>query len=338
MFNNKCILITGGTGYFGKNFVKYIYKKYTPKKVVVFSRDESKQFDMQNKFSGKKYKGLKFFLGDVRDKERLMMAFDGINYVIHAAALKHVPATEYNPMECVKTNIHGAQNVINAAINCNVKKVVALSTDKAANPINIYGATKLASDKLFVAANNLVGKKITRFSVVRYGNVFSSRGSVVPFFNNLIKLGAKELPITDIKMTRFVISIEEGIEFVIKAFSRMQGGEIFIPKIPSIKIVDLVKAILPTGKYKVIGIRPGEKIHEILCPVDDNHLTYEYKDHFVIAPTIKFFTLKNNFQSNALKEKGKIVKSGFEYQSSSNPHFLKIKEIKKLILEARDTI
>ncbi|MDC1257026.1 UDP-N-acetylglucosamine 4,6-dehydratase (inverting) [Pelagibacteraceae bacterium] len=338
MFNNKCILVTGGTGFFGSNFVKCIFKKYKPKKVIVFSRDESKQFDMQNELCGKKYKGLKFFIGDVRDKERLLMAFDGVDYVVHAAALKHVPAAEYNPMECIKTNIYGAENIIQAAISCGVKKVIALSTDKAANPINIYGATKLASDKLFVAANNLVGKKLTRFSVVRYGNVLSSRGSVIPFFYNLIKSGTKELPLTDIKMTRFVILIEEGIDFVFKSFERMSGGEIYVPKIPSIKILDLIKAIFPSKKYKIIGIRPGEKIHEILCPIDDNHLTYEYKDHFVIAPTIKFFTIKNNFKSNRIKEKGKIVQKGFEYQSGSNPKILTISQIKKLLVKINDTI
>lgn len=331
MLNNKSILITGGTGFFGKNFVSFIYKNYKPKKVIVFSRDEAKQFEMKNAFAEKKYKGLKFFIGDVRDQERLVMAFDDLDYVVHAAALKHVPATEYNPIECIKTNIYGAENVIQASIKCGVKKVIALSTDKAANPINIYGATKLAADKLFVAANNLVGKKKTRFSVVRYGNVFNSRGSVVPFFLNLIKKNVKELPVTNINMTRFVITIDEGINLVIKSLKRMSGGEIFVPKTSSLKILDLVKAIHPKNKYKIIGIRPGEKIHEILCPSDDSHLTYEFRDHYVIAPAIHFFSSKNVFDKNQLGERGKLVKKGFEYQSGLNSQFLNVSQIKKLL-------
>tara|TARA_B110000014_G_scaffold250558_1_gene226962 strand:+ start:638 stop:1642 length:1005 start_codon:yes stop_codon:yes gene_type:complete len=331
MFNNKSILITGGTGFFGNYFVKYLYKYYKPKRIVVFSRDEAKQFDMKSYFSKPKYKGLKFFIGDVRDKERLILALENIDFVIHAAALKQVPASEYNPMECIKTNIHGAENVISAALQCNVKKIIALSTDKAANPINIYGATKLASDKLFVAANNLVGKKNIRFSVVRYGNVFASRGSVVPYFKSLIKKGRINLPITNVNMTRFVITIEQGIDFVIKSFQRMQGGEIFIPKIPSIKIVDLAKAMSPKSKFSMVGVRPGEKINEILCPSDDYHLTYEYKDHFVIAPSIKFYQVNYNYNRNKLKEKGKLVKFGFEYQSGTNKEFLTISQIKKLL-------
>ncbi len=331
MLNNKSILITGGTGFFGKNFVKYIYENYKPEKVVVFSRDEAKQYEMKNEFSDKKYKRLKFFIGDVRDKDRLIMAFDDIDYVVHAAALKHVPAAEYNPIETIKTNIYGAENVIQASIYCGVNKVIALSTDKAANPINIYGATKLASDKLFVAANNLVGKKKIRFSVVRYGNVFSSRGSVVPYFKNLIEKGKKELPITDTKMTRFVIRIKEGIELVLKSFQRMHGGEIFVPKTPSIRIVDLAKAMSPNIKLKIIGIRPGEKLHEVLCPSDSAHLTYEFRDHFVISPGIQFHASKNQFHKNNLKETGKLVKTKFEYQSGSNKEFYNIREIKKLL-------
>lgn len=338
MLNNKSILITGGTGFFGKNFVKFIYKNYKPKKVIVFSRDEAKQFEMKNAFAEKKYKGLKFFIGDVRDQERLVMAFDDLDYVVHAAALKHVPATEYNPIECIKTNIYGAENVIQASIKCGVKKVVALSTDKAANPINIYGATKLAADKLFVAANNLVGKKKTSFSVVRYGNVFNSRGSVVPFFQSLVRKGVNELPITDLKMTRFVITIEQGIKLVMKSFQRMSGGEIFVPKTASLKILDLVKAISPNNKFKVVGIRPGEKIHEILCPADDSHLTYEFNDHYVISPAIHFFSSKNIFNKNKLKEKGKLVKNGFEYQSGKNSKFLDIFEIKKLLRDEIDPL
>ena len=331
MLNNKSILITGGTGFFGRNFIRYIYENYKPARVVVFSRDEAKQFNMQNEFTKKKYKKLKFFIGDVRDKDRLIMAFDDIDYVVHAAALKHVPVAEYNPIETIKTNIYGAENVIQASLHCGVKKIIALSTDKAANPINIYGATKLASDKLFVAANNLVGRKKTRFSVVRYGNVFNSRGSVVPYFKELAAKGKKELPVTDIKMTRFVISIAQGIELVLKSFKRMHGGEVFVPKTPSIRITDLVKAISPKMKYKIIGIRPGEKMHEVLCPSDSSHLTYEFKDHYLISPGIQFHTSKNKFNKNKLKEAGKLVKSGFEYQSGNNKKFLKIREIKKLL-------
>ena len=329
MFNNRSILITGGTGFFGSNFVSYLYKNYKPKRVVVFSRDEAKQYEMNSKYSKPKYKGLKFFIVDVRDEDRLSLALKDIDYVVHAAALKHVPAAEYNPIECIKTNIYGAQNVITAALKSKVKKVIALSTDKAANPINIYGATKLASDKLFVAANNLVGKGNLRFSIVRYGNVFNSRGSVVPYFKSLIKSGEKILPVTNENMTRFFISIEEGIKFVINSFKRMDGGEIFIPKIPSINILDLAKAM--SAKYKIIGIRPGEKINEILCPSDDSHLTIEFQDHFVIAPSIKFYDKKKDYKTNKLNEKGKLVPIGFEYQSGNNNNFLSIPQIKKLV-------
>lgn len=329
MFNNKSILITGGTGFFGSNFVSYLYKNYKPKRVVIFSRDEAKQYEMNSRYSRSKYKGLKFFIGDVRDEDRLSLAFKDIDYVVHAAALKHVPAAEYNPIECIKTNIYGAQNVITAALKSKVKKVIALSTDKAANPINIYGATKLASDKLFVAANNLVGRGDLRFSIVRYGNVFNSRGSVVPYFKSLIQSGEKILPVTNENMTRFFISIEEGIKFVINSFKRMDGGEIFIPKIPSINILDLAKAM--STKYKIIGIRPGEKINEILCPSDDSHLTIEFQDHFVIAPSIKFYDKKKDYKTNKLNEKGKLVPVGFEYHSGNNNKFLTIQQIKKLV-------
>jgi len=329
MFNNKSILITGGTGFFGNNFIKYIYKNFKPKKVIVFSRDEAKQYEMKARFPKPRYKGLKFFIGDVRDKERLLLAFENIDYIIHAAALKHVPAAEYNPIECIKTNIYGAQNIITAAINSNVKKIIALSTDKAANPINIYGATKLASDKLFAAANNLVGKKNIKFSVVRYGNVFNSRGSVVPYYKSLLKDGHKVLPVTDKKMTRFFITIEDSIKFVIKSFQRMNGGEIFIPKIPSIKIIDLAKAM--SNKIKIVGIRPGEKIHEVLCPKDASHLTIEFKDHYVISPSIKFFDLRNNYKINKLNEIGKKVKENFEYESGKDQKYLTISQIKKLL-------
>jgi UDP-N-acetylglucosamine 4,6-dehydratase len=285
MFNDKTILITGGTGSFGKKYTETILKRYKPKKLIIFSRDELKQYEMAQEFTDRV---MRFFIGDVRDLDRLKMAMNGIDYVIHAAALKHVPIAEYNPMEAVKTNIHGAENVIQAAIYNNVKKVIALSTDKAANPVNLYGATKLASDKLFVAGNNLVGTKQTRFAVVRYGNVVGSRGSVVPFFQKILSEGVTELPITDENMTRFLITLQDGVDFVLKNFERMQGGEIFVPKLPSMKITELAKAMAPDLNQKIIGIRPGEKLHEVMCPADDSHLTLEFHDHFVIQPTISF--------------------------------------------------
>ncbi len=271
---------------------------------------------------------LRFFIGDVRDKDRLKEAMRGINVVIHAAALKQVPVAEYNPMECIKTNIYGAENVIQAALVNNVDKVIALSTDKAANPINLYGATKLASDKLFVAANNMAGGR-TKFSVVRYGNVVGSRGSVVPFFNKLIEEGINSLPITHKDMTRFWITLQEGVDFVLKDMERMQGGEIFVPKIPSVLIVDLAKAMLPGAPIKIIGIRPGEKLHEVMCPADDSHLTIEFEDHFVIMPSISFFTRESDFTSNSLNETGKVVEQGTEYNSGTNPIFLSMDEIIK---------
>lgn len=324
MFNNKSILITGGTGSFGKKFIQNILNNYSPRKVIVFSRDELKQFEMQQEFNAK---AMRYFIGDVRDRERLIQAMKGVDFVIHAAALKQVPAAEYNPMECIKTNIYGAENVIQAALDNDVEKVIALSTDKAANPINLYGATKLASDKLFVAANNIASGHKTVFSVVRYGNVVGSRGSVVPFFNKLIAENAESLPITDIKMTRFWITLQQGVDFVIKSFERMQGGEIFIPKLPSALITDLAKSMsdLP---HKIIGIRPGEKLHEIMCPKDDSHLTYEFKDHFVIKPSIFFYSRENDFSRNCLEEEGNLVEQGFEYNSGDNV-FLTIDELKE---------
>lgn len=326
MFNNKTILVTGGTGSFGKKFIKILLSKYQPKKVIVYSRDELKQFEMGQIFNDK---CMRYFIGDVRDKERLMLAMKGVDYVVHAAALKQVPAAEYNPMECIKTNINGAQNVIDAAIANNVKKVIALSTDKAANPINLYGATKLASDKLFTAANNIVGEGETRFAVVRYGNVVGSRGSVVPFFKGLIERGATELPITDERMTRFWLKLEDGVEFVLKNFQRMQGGEIFIPKIPSMRILDLAKAIAPNAKIKVIGIRPGEKLHEVMCPSDLYYETVEFPDHFVIKPSIEF-GVDIDYMTNALGEHGHMVADGFDYNSGNNPHFLTVEELKEM--------
>lgn len=274
---------------------------------------------MQQEFAGDE---MRYFIGDVRDKDRLIQAMMGVEYVIHAAALKQVPAAEYNPMECIKTNIHGAENVIHAALANDVQQVIALSTDKAANPINLYGATKLASDKLFVAANNMAGGHPTRFAVVRYGNVVGSRGSVVPFFQKLIAQGADHIPITHPEMTRFWITLQEGVDFVIKGFARMYGGEIYVPKIPSVRITDLAAAMAPDLPQRMIGIRPGEKLHEVMCPPDDAHLTLEFADHFVITPSITFTSRNNDFQKNNLGETGVPVPAGFDYNSGNNPEFL----------------
>lgn len=326
MFDNKSILITGGTGSFGKQYVKTLLANYQPKRLIIFSRDELKQYEMQLEFNAE---CMRYFIGDVRDKDRLMQAMQDVDFVIHAAALKQVPAAEYNPMECIKTNIHGAENVIAAAIANDVEKVIALSTDKAAAPINLYGATKLASDKLFVAANNMVGKGRTRFAVVRYGNVVGSRGSVVPFFEKLVADNADHIPVTHLEMTRFWITLQMGVDFVLKNFQRMHGGEIFIPKIPSVRIVDLAKAYAPNTPIKEVGIRPGEKLHEIMCPTDDSYHTYEYSDHYVIAPSIKFYHDEIGFDHNKLGESGDLVETGFEYHSSTNPHFLSLDEIKE---------
>jgi len=331
MFDNKSILVTGGTGSFGKLYIRTLLSRYKPRRLIVYSRDELKQFEMQQEFDAP---CMRYFIGDVRDGERLGQAMNGVDFVIHAAALKQVPAAEYNPMECIKTNIHGAENVIKAALANNVDKVIALSTDKAANPINLYGATKLASDKLFVAANNMAGGARTRFAVVRYGNVVGSRGSVVPFFNKLIADGVDSLPITDPRMTRFWITLQEGVDFVLTNFKRMHGGEIFIPRIPSIRIVDLAAAMAPTLATHVVGIRPGEKLHEIMCPADDSHLTLEFIDHFVIQPSIRFFGLELDYRHNGLGEVGKLVEQGFEYNSGSNPHFLDAEEIRQFNAQA----
>jgi len=318
VFNDQVVLITGGTGSFGKKYIQIILEKYKPKKIIILSRDELKQFEMQQTFNDP---CMRYFIGDVRDPARVLEAMEGVDYVIHAAAMKQVPAAEYNPMECIKTNIHGAENVIKAAIKNNVKKVIALSTDKAANPINLYGATKLASDKLFVAANNMVGSRETRFSVVRYGNVVGSRGSVVPFFRKLMADGATELPITHADMTRFMITLRDGVNFVLKNFERMQGGEIFIPKIASMYMTELAKALAPNLEQKIVGIRPGEKLHEIMCPADDSHLTLDFDDHYVICPTIQF-AHKSDFTKNKLGEIGQPVEQGFEYNSGNNSEWL----------------
>lgn len=327
MFNDKSILITGGTGSFGKQFIASLLKQYTLKRIIVYSRDELKQFEMQQEFN---HSCMRYFIGDVRDAQRLEMAMRGVDYVVHAAALKQVPAAEYNPMECIKTNINGAENVIQAALNNQVKRVIALSTDKAANPINLYGATKLCSDKLFVAANNMAGTNPTLFSVVRYGNVVGSRGSVVPFFDKLIKSGATEIPITHPDMTRFWITLEQGIQFVIQNFHRMKGGEIFIPKIPSVKITDLAQSMAPELPINVVGIRPGEKLHEVMCPSDDSYHTYEFDDYFMITPSINFNTRNNDFSISGLGERGRLVEMGFEYNSKNNDHYLSIGELQQL--------
>ena len=307
MFNNKNILITGGTGSFGQNFVKIIIKKYKPKKLIIFSRDELKQYEMSLKFPSKKYNFIRFFLGDVRDPDGLDKAFAEVDYVVHAAALKNVPILEYNPLECIKTNIIGSQNIIDAALKNKVKKVIALSTDKAANPINLYGATKLAADKLFTAAKSIAGKQNTLFSVVRYGNVLGSRGSIVPFFKMLIEKKEKSLPITDKRMTRFWITLDQACEFVFNSFKIMRGSEIFVPKIPSVKITDLATALNKNVKIKYVGIRPGEKIYEVMCPRDDYHRTIEFKKYYIICPS----TGKNHYKKFGISsngEKGKKLK------------------------------
>jgi len=330
VFNGANILITGGTGSFGKKYTQILLQKYKPNKIIIYSRDELKQYEMAQKFNDK---CMRYFIGDVRDLNRLEKAMDGVDYVIHAAALKHVPIAEYNPMECIKTNVMGAENVINASIKNRIKKVIALSTDKAANPINLYGATKLASDKLFIAANNIRGSQDTVFSVVRYGNVIGSRGSVIPFFQKLVKENAKEIPITDPKMTRFWITLRQGVEFVLKNFERMQGGETFVPKIPSMKMTDLANAIAPNTPQKIIGIRPGEKLHEVMVPKDDSRLTIEFKDHYVIKPTITFTQGKVNYYKNRLNETGKNVEIGFEYSSDKNHLWLDKDRLLKMIEE-----
>jgi UDP-N-acetylglucosamine 4,6-dehydratase len=325
MFENRSVLITGGTGSFGHRYISTLLERTKVERLVVFSRDEQKHFQMQSTF--KNDPRLRFFIGDVRDEERVRMAMRGVDYVIHAAAMKHVPLAEYNPFECIKTNVHGAENVIRAAIATGVKSVIALSTDKAANPINLYGASKLASDKLFVAANNLAGRDGPRFSVVRYGNVVGSNGSVVPFFKKLIDEGASFLPITDNRMTRFWITLQQGVDFVLKNFERMYGGEIFVPKIPSITITDLAAAMAPNLERREIGIRPGEKLHEVMCPADDYHLTYEYGDHFVIRPSITWWDQTVDYARNRLGEEGKLVPDFYEYRSDTNPYFLSPEEI-----------
>ena len=325
--NNKSILITGGTGSFGTNFLKYLLEKRKNfKRIVIFSRDELKQFELAKKFPEKKYNNLRFFIGDVRDKDRLNMALNGIDYVVHAAALKQVPTAEYNPFEAIKTNIIGAQNIIESSLNNNVKKVIALSTDKAASPVNLYGATKLCSDKLFIAANNIKGNKNISFSVVRYGNVMGSRGSVIPEFIRQSKI-SNLITVTDKRMTRFNISLMDSVEMVNWSLDNCIGGEILVPKLPSYRITDLVKAISPNSKIKVIGIRPGEKIHEELITISDSYQTYDIGNYYIILQSVDLKTS----QLYKKKYNGKKVKEGFNYSSGSNTKFLSVKEIKKLI-------
>ena len=324
MLNGKTILVTGGTGSFGNHFVEYALTHYKPKKLIIYSRDEYKQFVMSNKY--KEYKEiLRFFIGDVRDRERLSVALNGVDYVIHAAAMKQVPTCEYNPIEAVKTNINGAMNVVDAVLNSrSVKKVVALSTDKSVNPINLYGGTKLVSDKLFIAANAYAGSRDLSFSVVRYGNVAGSRGSVIPFFNNIIKEGGNELPITDYRMTRFWINLEQGVELVIKALSDAKGGETFISKIPSFKITDLAQAMLPGCRMPEVGIREGEKLHEVMVTREDSANTYEYEKHYIIYPHFEWW-------NKDVLEGGKRVEQGFEYNSGTNTEWLSVEQLKEIL-------
>lgn len=324
MLNDKTILITGGTGSFGKKFLEMIFSQYHPKKVIIYSRDEFKQSNMKIEYQNKvDMSKVRFFIGDVRDKDRLNRAFRGVDYVIHAAAMKQVPTCEYNPFEAIKTNIHGAQNVIDAALDCGVKKVVALSTDKAVNPINLYGGTKLVSDKLFVAANAYKGIDGTTFSVVRYGNVAGSRGSIIPIFRDIIKNGGCELPITDSRMTRFWITLEQGVELVFKALNESKGGETYISKIPSFHINDLAYAMLPDAKLKEIGIREGEKLHEVMVTKDDSRLSYEYENHYIIYPNFEWWNNENYFTPG-----GKRVEEGFEYSSSNNKQWLSVEDLR----------
>ena len=328
MLNDKTILVTGGTGSFGKAFTKYVLTHYNPKKIIIYSRDEFKQFNMANDF--KEYKDkLRFFIGDVRDYSRLLRAFDGVDYVVHAAAMKQVPACEYNPNEAIKTNINGATNIIEAALDRGVKKVVALSTDKAVNPVNLYGGTKLVSDKLFIAANAYAGAKETCFSIVRYGNVAGSRGSVIPFFKNLIDKGETSLPITDPRMTRFWISLDEGVALVIKALEESKGGETFISKIPSFKITDLAEAMLPGCDKPNVGIREGEKLHEIMITVEDSMFTYEYDKHYIVYPQMVWDEKKRAIPT------GRKVEDGFSYSSGNNTEWLSVEDIRALLKEMR---
>jgi len=327
MLNNKSILITGGTGSFGQHFVRTVLDRYKPKRLVIFSRDELKQYEMEHAFKSHSNSNcLRYFIGDVRDRDRMRMAMREIDIVIHAAALKHITVAEYNPFECINTNVIGAENVVNAAFDTRVKKVIALSTDKAANPINLYGASKLASDKIFVAANNMSGSIGTRFSVVRYGNVVGSRGSVIPFFQRLIEEGADSLPITDPRMTRFWITLQHGVDFVLSSLEMMHGGEIFIPKIPSMKVTDLARAMAPDMPHKVIGIRPGEKLHEVMITEDDARTTVELPDRCIIEPAFAWWPRNEYIDNGAIP-----VAEGFVYSSDTNKDWLDAEKIRTLI-------
>jgi len=329
MLQNSTILITGGTGSFGNTFVPMTLEKYSPKKIIIYSRDEMKQWEMAKKFSGDDR--IRFFIGDVRDRERLYRALDGVDYVVHAAAIKIVPTAEYNPFECIKTNINGAMNLIDACIDKGIKRVVALSTDKASSPINLYGATKLVSDKLFVAGNSYVGGHNTRFGVVRYGNVMGSRGSVIPFFKSIKEAGV--LPITDERMTRFMITLEQGVELVWHAFEDMQGGEIYVKKIPSMKVVDVAKSVAPEAKHEILGIRPGEKLHEQMIGSEDSYFTYEYQEHFKILPAIHDCSK----DLNRIKD-GRKVDEGFIYSSDKNNSWMTLEELTGWISKNQEKI
>lgn len=324
--NDKGILITGGTGSFGHAFVGAVLGRYAPRKLIIYSRDEMKQYEMEQRFSQWKYPCLRYFIGDVRDRDRLEMAMRDVDIVIHAAALKHVPAAEYNPFECIHTNVMGAENVVHASIRTGVNRVIALSTDKAANPINIYGASKLASDKIFVAANSLSGSQGTRFAVVRYGNVVGSRGSVVELFRRQLGEGATKLPITDPRMTRFWITLEQGVAFVISSLALMQGGEVFVPKIPSMKVADLASAMAPGVEQETIGIRPGEKLHEVMITVDDARMTLELDDRYIIAPAFPFWAADHLHANGATP-----VAEGFSYSSDGNKEWLKAEALNEML-------
>jgi UDP-N-acetylglucosamine 4,6-dehydratase len=327
--NDKSVLVTGGTGSFGKHFLKTVIAQYKPRRLIIFSRDELKQFEMQQEFSQEKYPFLRYFIGDVRDRDRLDLALRDVDYIVHAAAMKQVTTAEYNPFECIRTNVFGAENIVTAAIRCGVKRVVALSTDKAANPVNLYGASKLASDKIFVAGNNLSGADGTRFSVVRYGNVFGSRGSVVPFFRKLIADGADSLPITDARMTRFWITLTQGVNFVLSSMEMMRGGEIYVPKIPSTTIPDVATLISPTLKQHVVGIRPGEKLHETMIPADDAHCTVELDDRYVILASFAHAAREAYLHRGA-----RPVAEGFSYSSDSNPERMDVRGLQTLLAMA----
>jgi UDP-N-acetylglucosamine 4,6-dehydratase len=324
--DGKSILITGGTGSFGQHFVANLLERYKLKKIIIFSRDELKQYEMAQRFPESKYSNIRFFIGDVRDEKRLRLAMREVDIVVHAAAMKQVPAAEYNPMECIRTNVDGAENVVNAALDNKVEKVIALSTDKAANPINLYGASKLASDKIFVAANSISGSIGTRFSVVRYGNVVGSRGSVIPFFERLVQEKASHIPITDERMTRFWITLQQGVDFVLSSLEMMRGGEIFIPKIPSMKVTDLANVVAPNIPHKVVGIRPGEKLHELMVPFDDGRNTVEIKDRYIIEPAFASWNYKSHTETGA-----KPVVEDFAYSSDNNTEWLDDEGLQNLI-------